>query len=159
MHCPAFLRQGQNVKHYVLTHFHGDHTVGLTRAFNGGTIYCTAFRLQEFGVQNLYCADAPASFRVPASFLFLVFVFPKACSSGCDSCLDHQHDGRGSFPCYCEAFGGDNRSNLPQIFVLQIVHRWVLNTLLSKFVVAISCHVPFCSGDRFPCHVTTLNFS
>jgi hypothetical protein len=71
------------------------------------------------------------------------FVFLKTCSSGCDSCPDHQHDWRGSFPCYCKAFGGDNRGNLPQILVLKFVHCWVLSSSLSKFVVAISCHFPF----------------
>ena len=29
------------MQHYVLTHFHSDHTVGLTRKFDSGTIYCT----------------------------------------------------------------------------------------------------------------------
>ena len=132
------------MKHYVLTHFHSDHTVGLTRAFNGGTIYCTAFRLQHLGVQNLYCADALESFRTPVWFPFFPnFVCLKTCSSGCDSCPDHQHDWRGSFPCYCKAFGGENRSNLPQILVLKFVHCWVLSSSLSKFVVAISCHFLF----------------
>ena len=32
---------GKDVSHYVLTHFHSDHTVGLTRNFDCGTIYCT----------------------------------------------------------------------------------------------------------------------
>ena len=36
-----FFPSGQNVRHYVLTHFHSDHTVGLTRHFDSGTIYCT----------------------------------------------------------------------------------------------------------------------
>ena len=71
------------------------------------------------------------------------FVCLKTCSSGCDSCPDHQHDWRGSFPCYCKAFGGDNRSSLPQILVLKFVHCWVLSSSLSKFVVAISCHFLF----------------
>ena len=57
------------------------------------------------------------------------FVLLKTCSSGCDSCPDHQHDWRGSFPCYCKAFGGDNRGNLPQILVLNlfIVGFWVVH--------------------------------
>ncbi|CAJ1459093.1 unnamed protein product [Effrenium voratum] len=37
----GFLFQRKEVKHYVLTHFHSDHTVGLTRKFDAGTIYCT----------------------------------------------------------------------------------------------------------------------
>mmetsp|Transcript_98133 Transcript_98133/g.263756 ORF Transcript_98133/g.263756 Transcript_98133/m.263756 type:complete len:623 (+) Transcript_98133:169-2037(+) len=34
-----FLREDVNL--HVLTHFHSDHTVGLTRSFSAGTIFCT----------------------------------------------------------------------------------------------------------------------
>ncbi|KAL6771146.1 hypothetical protein ACKKBF_B34120 [Auxenochlorella protothecoides x Auxenochlorella symbiontica] len=34
-----FLRPG--ARHFFLTHFHGDHTTGLTKGFDAGTIYCS----------------------------------------------------------------------------------------------------------------------
>eukprot|EP00928_Gymnodinium_smaydae_P031496 TRINITY_DN23095_c0_g4_i1.p1 TRINITY_DN23095_c0_g4~~TRINITY_DN23095_c0_g4_i1.p1 ORF type:complete len:884 (+),score=126.18 TRINITY_DN23095_c0_g4_i1:114-2765(+) len=37
----GFQFQRQDVCHYVLTHFHADHTIGLTRRFDAGVIYCT----------------------------------------------------------------------------------------------------------------------
>ena len=126
------------MKHYVLTHFHSDHTVGLTRAFNGGTIYCTAFRLQHLQEQNLYCAGVRANFKLQVP-IFFRFLCSKTCYSGCDCRPDHQHDWRGSFPCYCKTFGRNNRSNLPQILVSRFVHCCVLSSLLSRFVAAMLC--------------------
>ena len=43
---PNFIVDGFNfldrdVKSYFLTHFHSDHTCGLTSQFNIGTIYCS----------------------------------------------------------------------------------------------------------------------
>lgn len=37
----GFQFQRESVQHYVLTHFHSDHTIGLTRNFSAGTIYCS----------------------------------------------------------------------------------------------------------------------
>lgn len=37
----GFQFQKRDVQHYVLTHFHSDHTVGLSKGFDKGTIYCT----------------------------------------------------------------------------------------------------------------------
>lgn len=37
----GFLFQRPEVTHYVLTHFHGDHTIGLRKGFSSGVIYCT----------------------------------------------------------------------------------------------------------------------
>lgn len=37
----GFRFQNANCKSYLLTHFHSDHTTGLTRGFTAGLIYCT----------------------------------------------------------------------------------------------------------------------
>jgi len=37
----GFRFQNANCQSYLLTHFHSDHTTGLTRGFNAGLIYCT----------------------------------------------------------------------------------------------------------------------
>lgn len=37
----GFRFQNSRCCHYFLTHSHGDHTTGLNKSFNAGTIYCT----------------------------------------------------------------------------------------------------------------------
>ncbi|KXZ47402.1 hypothetical protein GPECTOR_35g840 [Gonium pectorale] len=37
----GFAFQSPKCRHYFLTHFHSDHTVGLSRSFRGGIIYCS----------------------------------------------------------------------------------------------------------------------
>jgi DNA cross-link repair 1A protein len=37
----GFAFSGPHCRHYFLTHCHSDHTIGLRRSFNLGTIYCT----------------------------------------------------------------------------------------------------------------------
>lgn len=46
----GFEFQQPSCKHYFLTHFHSDHTIGLGRRFTAGTLYCspiTARLLQQ----------------------------------------------------------------------------------------------------------------
>jgi len=59
----GFQFQRETVQHYVLTHFHADHTIGLSRHFSFGTIYCTeataALIVEILGVSSKYVRSLP----------------------------------------------------------------------------------------------------
>lgn len=79
----GFLFKRQNVKHYVLTHFHSDHTVGLTRAFNGGTIYCTdvtaALITSMIGVDPSHVIAKPLEETIEVEGVSLTFLDAGHC--------------------------------------------------------------------------------
>eukprot|EP00930_Biecheleria_cincta_P083673 TRINITY_DN73202_c0_g1_i1.p1 TRINITY_DN73202_c0_g1~~TRINITY_DN73202_c0_g1_i1.p1 ORF type:complete len:503 (+),score=52.86 TRINITY_DN73202_c0_g1_i1:161-1669(+) len=52
----GFQFQRRQLQHYVLTHFHSDHTVGLNQKFSSGTIYCTPETAAL--VMELICVDS-----------------------------------------------------------------------------------------------------
>eukprot|EP00439_Symbiodinium_sp_Y106_P085167 s548_g27.t2 len=79
----GFLFQRKDVSHYVLTHFHSDHTVGLTRNFDCGTIYCTdvtaALITEMMGVDAARVVALPLQQPLQVQGVWLTFVDAGHC--------------------------------------------------------------------------------
>ncbi|CAK9048803.1 unnamed protein product [Durusdinium trenchii] len=105
----GFLFKRPEVKHYVLTHFHSDHTVGLTRGFDSGTIYCTevtaALIINMMGVDPAHVRALPLEQTVEVQGVSLTFVDAGHCpgsamaafeAPGVDGVILHTGDCRAS---------------------------------------------------------------
>ncbi|CAE7765455.1 dclre1 [Symbiodinium pilosum] len=91
----GFLFQRNDVRHYVLTHFHSDHTVGLTRNFECGTIYCTdvtaALITEVMGVDATRVVSLPLQQPLQVQGVWLTLLDAGHCPGSAMAVFEEDH--------------------------------------------------------------------
>eukprot|EP01023_Acetabularia_acetabulum_P027393 TRINITY_DN2594_c0_g1_i12.p1 TRINITY_DN2594_c0_g1~~TRINITY_DN2594_c0_g1_i12.p1 ORF type:complete len:497 (-),score=25.10 TRINITY_DN2594_c0_g1_i12:333-1667(-) len=83
----GFQFQCTRCKHYFLTHYHSDHTIGITKSFKAGTIYCSEVTAQllihDKGLSPLYIKTIPLNTRVSIEGVGVTFMDANHCPGAC----------------------------------------------------------------------------